>query len=1164
MEQRVNPNRPSEASEKPGTTAVATGAPVRRRRRGLLVAACVLAVAAMAVGTWQAAAGGYLTKPVAHWLGARLGRSLALDGGLRIEIGRVTRVSATGLRLGNVAWGGRPTMLAARSVVLEIDTWSLLRDTLIVRQLTVAGLDLLLERNVAGQNNWTFELHHKGPASALPLVIDAASLPGARIRFSGPQLDRPLDVVLDTVEQREQADGMLDLSVSGQANATALAMQLSVGPFANLVDARDFRFQGTGNLGEIVLAFAGHVDSLAAPINTEVSLKFEAPDADYLASRLGWRGLGTGAVALELKVLPAADAGGIQGNAFGQIGEFEVKAQGSLVPRSGSNDYVVEAHVAGPELSRLGHFTGIKGLPAEPFRLQLKFRRTRDAVSIQQADLELADGRLALNGTLGPGGALAGSELAFQASTPDVAKIEKRLGVAVVASGPLSVTGTVRQLESGETRLLINGTTALGRFSLAGPIGVAPEFYGTRMDVTASGDEFAPLGKVLQIPDPPAGAFSGTGQVEWGRGGFLLRGARLTAGGESLTLDGLLGRPLLATGANLRFDLRGANAARMAGRLGAKGMPVAGYHALGTIRRLTGRAMSINIEAAVAGATLKLDGTLGKSPGFAATDLAFVVNGPALSDFAGLFPDLEAPHSAFRANGNLAIVDGKTLRLSNVQASVADAQGTLFAELALPLDSRAMHFNVAARIPDPAKLLAAVGGVANLGKNFEVIADGTRQGERWSFSRLRFASDHGLISTQGELILIPGFSAQNVQLEIRAASLRRAGLPSGRVWPDQPLELRARFSRSEKSVALENLTGRLGNSDFSGHIIVRGLDAKPDYDVQLGSSLLDLDAYLQRPRSSAPAGIVPAAAPDLRGSRRLVIPDTALPIPHLSDFTGKLALRAQKLRLWGQEFTDLQVQTTLRDGRLQVDPLAVTGAAGQINLKGTLVAMDKGVQAHISGSGKNLALTPVPIEVGGPNASRYTARVDLRGAGNTLRALAGSLNGQLRLVGVGGRVANSLLMRSSNTFMKQLVSSLNPVATRQPTSEVDCVAYLLTARDGVLTTDPALVMRTAEVDIIANGTTDLRSEKIDFSFKTGARRGLGLGVAQLINPYIKVTGTLGNPGVTLDPTGTLVNGGAAFATAGLSIVATTVWDRMVHEKDPCGAAVAEADRRARD
>ena len=83
-----------------------------------------------------------------------------------------------------------------------------------------------------------------------------------------------------------------------------------------------------------------------------------------------------------------------------------------------------------------------------------------------------------------------------------------------------------------------------------------------------------------------------------------------------------------------------------------------------------------------------------------------------------------------------------------------------------------------------------------------------------------------------------------------------------------------------------------------------------------------------------------------------------------------------------------------------------------------------------------------------------------------------------------------------------------------------------------------------------------------FGRRSTARTGLGFGFVELINPYIKVNGTLANPGLTLDPTGALVNGGAAFATAGLSVVATTLWDRFMRADDPCAAAVTESDRRA--
>jgi len=252
---------------------------------------------------------------------------------------------------------------------------------------------------------------------------------------------------------------------------------------------------------------------------------------------------------------------------------------------------------------------------------------------------------------------------------------------------------------------------------------------------------------------------------------------------------------------------------------------------------------------------------------------------------------------------------------------------------------------------------------------------------------------------------------------------------------------------------------------------------------------------------------------------------------------------------------------TIRDGRLHVDPLKMTGAAGQVSAHFDLLAKGKRVTAQVSGTAKNLHLSPVVVHASGPNDTVYSARIELQGSGSNLREIAATLNGRIRLVGTGGRLANSRLMAGSNDFAKQLLSSLNPLATRQPTTEVECVAYLLSAKDGVLTTDPALVMRTSGLDIISNGSADLRTENIDLSFKIAGRKGIGIGVAQIINPYLKVTGTLGKPAVTLDPTGALVNGGAAFATAGLSVVATTVWDRIVHEKDPCAAAVAHSDRR---
>ena len=54
---------------------------------------------------------------------------------------------------------------------------------------------------------------------------------------------------------------------------------------------------------------------------------------------------------------------------------------------------------------------------------------------------------------------------------------------------------------------------------------------------------------------------------------------------------------------------------------------------------------------------------------------------------------------------------------------------------------------------------------------------------------------------------------------------------------------------------------------------------------------------------------------------------------------------------------------------------------------------------------------------------------------------------------------------------------------------------------------------------------------------TVPQKGLGLSVTDLVNPYVKLSGTLAKPSLTLDPEGVLLEGGTAVATAGISILA---------------------------
>jgi hypothetical protein len=120
---------------------------------------------------------------------------------------------------------------------------------------------------------------------------------------------------------------------------------------------------------------------------------------------------------------------------------------------------------------------------------------------------------------------------------------------------------------------------------------------------------------------------------------------------------------------------------------------------------------------------------------------------------------------------------------------------------------------------------------------------------------------------------------------------------------------------------------------------------------------------------------------------------------------------------------------------------------------------------------------------------------------------------------------------------------------------------LLHFDEGVVEGQPAFVQQTDKLRISANTKIDLKTEKLDVNFKMTPRKGLGLSISNIVNPYIKLTGTLGSPSLVVDPESLLIEGSVAVATAGLSVLAKSFKDRFLSGKDPCGKALAQADEK---
>ncbi len=1096
------------------------------------------------------------------WASGQLGRRLAVDGDFQLQLGPVVQLAANGVRLANVAWGSQPEMLVAQRVLVQLDVRSLFRDTVIIPRIEVDGLDMLLERNADGLNNWEFERLEEEETpwpETPPVVVQLVNLPGARLRFIGPRLTRPLEVQFDALEQHPAPDEMLVLSASGQANEVPLHLGASVGPVANLLKGENISFALDGQVGELKLEGHGRIDDLGTPADTEVAINISGPDADYVTRTLGVRNLGTGPVKLDASISPAADRRGISGKVAGVFGELTIDGSGELVDPADLKKLGLQLQVAGPDLSLIGGLLDINQLPAEAFTLETRFDRNDDSLTIETVSLRLKDAELQLQGSVSGVERLTGNDVSFTARGSDLARIRRLLRIPGVATGPFDLAGRLKQSPQGKELLEFTANTRLGKFTAAGPLGSYPGFYGSQLQFTVAGADFGRIGTALKIAGLPTGPFDARGQVEWTEPGVMFKSSTLKVAGDQLRLDGLLGMQPPGRKVDLRIAMQGKDPRLLAWFLDQPALPARPYTVSGRLRRDRNAWRVDGVEAGLAGARLRLNGQVGNPPALRGTKLSFSAEGPDLAPFSGV-AGRKLPKVPFRAAGNLASLPN-AIRLQQLSVSAGNLRVTGDVTVGLPVGTSRNDFDISSEGSGLDTLVPELNWLPIAGRSVDVTARGSWQKDLLAITALKIQTAGESVSAQGDVSLAPVVSARAMQVNVSTRNLAAGGrlfglkLPEGLTLPAVPLQFAARASGNADAYLLEGLSGTVGDTDFSGRLQV-ALKGKPNIDIQLQSEFLNLNSF-------STAGPQPAttkaATPPATGP---FIPDVRLPLDFLNQYNGRLAVRAGKLRFAAIDYTAVQIEAGLKDGQLTANPIQWANANGKVS--GQLdVQQGAGLPLlRVVASGSDVILEFGRRTANPADRLRYDGQIDLTGRGGTLRELAASLQGKIRLTSGPGRLPNSNLTAIYSSFFSELWSTLNPLVKKQPYTDVVCAVYLLRADDGMLRTDPALVLRTTAIDVISNGSINLRNEAIDFNFKTAARSGIGISLGQMVNPYIKISGTLAKPRLTLDPTGSLVSGGAAFATGGLSVLATTVWDRLFREKDPCATAIAEANKRA--
>ena len=179
--------------------------------------------------------------------------------------------------------------------------------------------------------------------------------------------------------------------------------------------------------------------------------------------------------------------------------------------------------------------------------------------------------------------------------------------------------------------------------------------------------------------------------------------------------------------------------------------------------------------------------------------------------------------------------------------------------------------------------------------------------------------------------------------------------------------------------------------------------------------------------------------------------------------------------------------------------------------------------------------------------------------------MAKSTNGAVVFYGGGGRMDNKGSGLILGDVFDQVFTRLNPLKETDRYTKIICHAGAFSIVDGKASIVPGAVVRTKKLDFAVGGSLNLHNEKMDLVFSTRSRKGIGISAGKAITPYFKLGGTLAYPRIVLDPAGIALSGGAAVATAGVSILAEGLWDRWVATaKNPCKTLIKQVTKQNKE
>jgi uncharacterized protein involved in outer membrane biogenesis len=391
-----------------------------------------------------------------------------------------------------------------------------------------------------------------------------------------------------------------------------------------------------------------------------------------------------------------------------------------------------------------------------------------------------------------------------------------------------------------------------------------------------------------------------------------------------------------------------------------------------------------------------------------------------------------------------------------------------------------------------------------------------------------------------------------LNIELETDSLALSELAGSDIPEFGDLTIKAAVSDEQDRYSLKNVILKAGKTDLSGDISVSLVGKTPSINAALKSEFIDV---VELSGSESEQAETEADTKKTQSTR--LFSDEPLALEGLKQVDATITLAAETIHTASLDLTKMELDVNLKNGHLVVDPLNVSLAGSQfegildLNAESDMAVLKTKVQVN---GFKLTKVAELKDRLSGGNTDVF---IQATGRGQSVKQLMAGLNGKA-VVKVGeSQIADGTLDILGADFVTELVNLLNPFSKEKKGTELACAVVNFNIKNGIATADKGIAIRTGKMNIVGDGSINLKTEKIDIKITPEARAGIGINMTDLVG-LVRMSGTLAQPGVAIDKTALLEAGlstSAAVASGGLTILAEGLIDRATADENPCQTAL---------